>query len=135
LQTQPGKLNSCRELYWAAGFLEGEGTFYAMARNGSKGQPITAACRVSASQVHTDPLVRLLVNFGGRIDYVDNSRQKNQGFHGESPQNIYVWSCEGGRARGIAMTMYKLMSPKTQGRIYKMLKTGPATMDNRGHRS
>lgn len=99
---------------WAAGFLEGEGTFYAMARNGKSGQPITAACRVAASQVEPEPLVRLLVNFGGRLDYVDNSRQVKQGYRGDNPQNIYVWSCEGGRARGIAMTI---------------------TMDSRGHRS
>jgi hypothetical protein len=92
-----------QHLWWAAGFLEGEGSF-----GGSSTSEM-----VSATQVQREPLERLQAMFGGTI------KKKNRRKPSEQP--AYVWSVSGARARGIMLTLFVLMSPKRQGQIRKGL--------------
>lgn len=89
---------STLHLAWAAGFLEGEGSFA-----GPFGPNITAA------QVQREPLDRLASLFGGRI-----YSRKTGGF---STQPIWIWKLTSHRSVQVAMTLYVLMSPKRQGEI------------------
>lgn len=94
------------DLYWAAGFLEGEGSFAS-----SRTCPY-----VEASQVELEPLEKLLELFGGNIYYIDRATQKHN-----SPNwnNYYRWSIYGKKAVGVMLTLYSLMHSKRQGQIYK----------------
>ncbi len=90
-------MRATTDLYWAAGFLEGEGSFLAH----------TGCCRVSANQVQRQPLERLAFLFGGSIRYHKNK--------------IWVWRINGTWARGVMMTLFGLMSFKRKGQIRKAL--------------
>jgi hypothetical protein len=105
----PGKLGSeksttnkatrsptIRDLAWAAGFIEGEGSF-----------PSTG--NIFVSQVNPDPLVRLLEMFGGTVRRINN-------------QAIWRWVVSGSRARGIMLTLYPLMSDERKRQIKKAIK-------------
>lgn len=94
------------EVYWAAGFLEGEGCFSAT-RN---------AVMITATQVQREPIDRLLQYFGGKVGrYHSATRQAN------GHAAIHTWTLYGAKARGVAMTLYVLMSPKRQAEIIKQL--------------
>ena len=82
-----------RQLEWAAGFLEGEGSF-----------TVDSGVRVSAQQVQREPLERLKAMFGGRIRRITG-------------RNCNGWQVSGMTAAGIMMTMYGLMSPRRKKQI------------------
>lgn len=105
-------------LYWTAGFLEAEGSFFF-----SGGKHLT----VSAHQVQREPLARLQAQFGGRISY----QQRNQPRH--SP--IYQWAIGHSHAAALAMTLYPIMSPKRQGQIQTALAAWRETGIRRDHRT
>ena len=92
-----------RSLYWAAGFLEGEGSF-----------PIRATgCEcVSASQVQRAPLDTLQSLFGGSVTLHRRNDPKRR-----RCKQIYNWRVTGPRARGLMLTLYSLMSPRRQAQI------------------
>lgn len=102
-----------RQIEWAAGFLEGEGSF--TSSSGSKGYP---TCRVQAGQVQKEPLEQLHRMFGGTLI----CRERKE-FMSPSNGKIYkansdwFWWCHQTRARGIMMTIYSLMSPRRQEQI------------------
>ena len=100
------------QLYWAAGFLEGEGNFSSQLSRGSVNYS------VSAKQVNPDPLCLLVCLFGGTISY---STRENENTMVNS-QPIFRYCVSGARARGIAMTLYSLMSSKRKAQIFGMLK-------------
>ena len=102
---------SAKDLYWAAGFIEGEGSFAHYAD--FKG---CQSHHVSAVQVQREPLERLLSIFGGRIAL--NRKQS------EKWQQTSTWRVSGGRARGVAMTLYPILSPRRQSQVRKMLSDG-----------
>lgn len=85
-----------RDLEWAAGFLEGEGSFDR--RTGKKNSG-----RVQAYQVNFEPIGRLLALFGGAA-----KKYRQAGWY---------WYACGSRARGIMMTLYPLMSARRQEQI------------------
>jgi hypothetical protein len=87
------------DLYWAAGFMEGEGSF------GNQRANIYA----SAVQVQREPLERLQALFGGRIH---ECTQRPTGC-----SNYFRWGMTGSPAAGIAMTLFTLMSPKRKNQI------------------
>ena len=89
-----------KELYWAAGFLEGEGCFGH--HNGYQ--------YVDGSQKQEWPLRRLQKLFGGHI----MCKQK--------APFMYCWRVYGTRARGIVMTLYPLLSPRRQATIREALQ-------------
>lgn len=90
-----------QDLYWAAGFLEGEGCF---ATDKTK-SPKT---RVSAHQVNPEPLERLLAMFGGRLRFEIRNKPAS---------DIWVWTVNGSCARGVMMTLYSLLSKRRQQQV------------------
>ena len=96
---------SLKDIYWAAGFLEGEGSFRSK----------TSSPEVSAEQVQKQPLERLTEFFGGRI-YI-KKRSPNP-----KVQPCWRWSIRSSRAIGLMMTLYALMSPKRKLQIYNGLR-------------
>ena len=93
---------SLRNLEWAAGFLEGEGSFSPLDTTGG-------TVRVRAVQVNPAPLHRLADFFGGSVKLTTAVAGKR------SP--IHYWQVCGARARGIMLTVYLLMSAKRQSQI------------------
>jgi hypothetical protein len=83
-----------RDIYWAAGIFEGEGSFNKTAGSGN----------IKVSQKDTWLLSRLRELFGGSVRVQDRS---NYG-----PQ--HSWILCGARARGFVMTIYSLLSPRRQ---------------------
>jgi len=90
-------LLAMKDLYWAAGFLEGEGWF-------GKEMQITAA------QVEREPLTRLQRVFGGSINWSAQSKRP-------AANPIYIWSVSGRIAAGIMMSLFTQMSSKRRASI------------------
>ncbi|MGH9876291.1 MAG: hypothetical protein ACRD5H_01520 [Nitrososphaerales archaeon] len=84
-----------KELYWAAGFIEGEGSFYGKAPIG---------LNVTVFQNEPEPLERLMKLFGGKV------RKDRTG---------YCWGIYGIKARGVA----PLMSLRRKNKIRNILMT------------
>lgn len=82
-----------RDINWAAGFLEGEGSFV-----------FAAGEIIDVCQVQREPLERLQRFFGGRI-------------HKHSTRKLNVWRVYGSRARGVMLTLYALFSPRRQQQV------------------
>jgi hypothetical protein len=92
---------TARDLEWAAGFLEGEGAF--VSRN----------CEmVRAMQRQREPLDRLARLFGGSVRSYLAGRTKL----GERTP-IWHWQVSGGRARGVMLTLYHLLSTRRRAQI------------------
>lgn len=93
-----------KDIYWAAGFIEGEGSFYFMDRRGRAG-----VFHVRVPQVQKEPLERLQRIFGGSMYFrpSKNPRHSDQ----------WVWRTIGERSAGIAMTLYAVMSPRRKEQI------------------
>ena len=89
------------DLYWAAGFLEGEGCFGAYPI-----QPLVTAC-----QVAREPIDQLQRIFGGTISCARRATQKDQ----------WVWKVYSRRAAAVMMTLYVLLSPRRQTKIEQIL--------------
>lgn len=99
-----------RDLEWAAGFLEGEGSFAYM-KGGTQ--------RVRASQVNSEPLARLKKIFGGSISYEPSRTQKETG---NKKADCFAWAISGARARGVMLTLFPLLSEKRQDQITAAMK-------------
>lgn len=77
------------EIAWAAGFLEGDGTF--------------TRKRVSGYQKTTEPLERLQTIFGGTL------REYQRGY--------WEWFATGARARGVMLTLYTFLSERRRKQL------------------
>lgn len=109
--TQP----TSRDLEWAAGFLEGEGTFRASARSE----------HVNAGQNERETLDRLKALFGGAVRSYPNTHR----------DEFFQWYVSGTRARGVMMTLYLLLSTRRQAQIRKALSLGqPKPRGGAGHK-
>lgn len=108
------------EIYWAAGFIEGDGCF---SNTGKTPQ-------VSAAQSYTkEPLERLEKIFGGTIS--------------ELRPKVFQWRIYGAKAIGVMFTLYSMMSEKRRKQIeeavtkWKLLKRDHRIKDfhlcKRGH--
>lgn len=86
-----------RDLAWAAGFLEGEGSFSAGKRTSTY---------VVASQVNREPLDKLRALFGGSMLF-RHHRRRNPSW---SP--FYRWQVGGARAIGVILTLWPMLSQK-----------------------
>lgn len=98
---------SQRDLGWAAGFYEGEGSAFFSATARSH--------RMVIGQVEREPLEKMLYLFGGHIHAIPP--------HGQSKPS-WRWQCYGARARGLMMTFYVMLSAKRQAQIRKVLAAG-----------
>ena len=94
---------TAQDIAWAAGFLEGEGSFTC------RGKTVI----VSASQVQQEPLLRLQRMFGGKLYHYTQANPKHSPFT--------RWHLYHVRARGLMLTLYMFMSPKRRGQIDKAL--------------
>ena len=92
------------DLAWAAGFLEGEGTF-----SSARTSPVA-----SCAQVQREPLERLQRMFGGSILFYRRKQPTNR-------QDYHVWQVNGIRAAGVMMTLLCLMSPRRTGQLVASL--------------
>lgn len=102
---------STAEIYWAAGFIEGEGCFGCFKRPSDKYVNVS----VVAANCDLEPLRKLQSLFGGNI------HKKSMG-----PRNRrqpYAWGVYGARALGVMQTLYALMSPRRQEKIESILAT------------
>jgi len=96
---------SLKDIYWAAGFLEGEGSF---TYHGTG--PL-----VSAGQVQKEPLLRLQ-------KFVRGSLRPKAKSSNPRVQPAWRWALPSSRAAGLMMTLYSLMSPGRKLQIYNTLK-------------
>lgn len=94
-----------RDIAWAAGFYEGEGTCsYA-----------TNSEHVVVNQVEREPLERLLALFGGSIYVIPVYKNSKASWR---------WAAHGPRARGFLLTLYSLLSAKRQAQVRAVLAQG-----------
>lgn len=107
------------EIAWAAGFIEGEGTF--ILRRRKKGFKRRSSY-IAAFQVNREPLRRLKEMFGGSIYKYERKSKVNYNRDGSiaNCKDISVWRAYGARARGIAMTLYSFLSKKRQRQARKI---------------
>lgn len=92
---------STTDLYWAAGFLDGEGSFTGNKKRGG--------VVVQATQKDTWALEKLKALFGGHIYSI-----KNKGFSG---RDMFLWALQSRRAMGVMFTLYSLLSPYRRQQI------------------
>jgi len=98
------------ELYWAAGFLEGEGSFTPNAKRNS--------CQISAPQVEREPLLRLQALMGGNLTLrFEHEKRKGR----RSCRWIWRWEMSGKDAAAWMMTLWSLMSAKRRAQIEKAI--------------
>lgn len=96
-------MTSVADLQWAAGFLEGEGSFVATKEG----------IRVTAAQVQLWPLNKLVRMFGGVIRTNPRSPLGKQECHS--------WTIGSKVAAGVTMTLYSMLSPRRQGQARNAL--------------
>ena len=99
------------DLAWAAGFMEGEGTFDA---NPVKGRRYA---RATAYQNNIEPLRKMQALFGGSI----------WGFKARRPLATaigHTWQVHGARARGVMLTLWTFLSAKRRGQVRMALEGG-----------
>lgn len=95
------------DLAWAAGFVEGEGTFVplrATLRNGER----RSYARMVAYQNNVEPLLKLQRMFGGVIRRFERK-------HGT--ETAGTWSVNGARARGVMFTLFSFLSAKRRQQV------------------
>lgn len=95
-------MSSVNELHWAAGFMEGEGTW------GFRGLTV----RAEATQKQLAPLQRLHEIFGGAIYSTPDKR---------TGKVYFKWCAHSSRAVGVIMTLYGLMSPRRKEQARRAL--------------
>ncbi len=99
------------DLYWTAGFLEGEGCFLYLKRQSGHGYET----RVEATQVNETPLIKLKHLFGGTI-HIRKRSTRNQ-------SDYFRWRINGDGARNVMRLMLPLlMSGKQKKRCLAALK-------------
>lgn len=98
---------------WAAGFLEGEGSFSGSVCKGRFYVGVTASQTATA-----EPLERLQGLFGGRI-HIEHVSRTNSII---KSRDQHRWGIHGARARGVMMTIYKFMSSRRKAQIRRCLE-------------
>ncbi len=96
----PKRSPSTTDLHWAAGFIEGEGSF----KQGIRERNIT----VQAKQKDPETLYRLREMFGGSVFLIDSV-------------GIYNWCISGPYGTGVALTLFSLLSTRRQQQLEHFL--------------
>lgn len=94
-----------KNVYWAAGIYEGEGTVNSWASGGKKSGNV----RVSVWQKDRWILIRLKAFFGGSVNKVREYKG----------HNLYAWTACGVHARGFLYTIFSELSPRRRKQIRK----------------
>ena len=97
-----------RDLGWAAGFIEGEGSI----------DKASGSSRVQVEQVNREPIDRLLSLFGGAAKLY---QKRKSAIHKTQPNPTWTWYVSGARARGVMLTLHAMMSAKRQAQIRQAL--------------
>jgi hypothetical protein len=92
----PTEWPTTHDIAWAAGIYEGEGSCF----------PNSNTISLVVPQKDTWILERFRALFGGSIGL-------------NRTTGVYRWTVSGARARGLAMTIYGLLSPRRQQQIRK----------------
>lgn len=102
-------------LDWAAGFLEGEGSFYSNRRNQRGGyyDPTVTAAQVSPECLH-----KLQAAFGGSV----NGHKRPE----PNRRTLYQWRLTGKRAILLMRELYPLMSEHRREQIDRVLENARA---------
>lgn len=100
------------DLAWAAGFIEGEGTFAPIRAKLASGKTRTYN-RILAYQNNPEPLERLQAMFGGLIRRFGRKKSR---------QEAGTWQVNGARARGVMFTLYTFLSAKRRQQIRAALE-------------
>lgn len=101
------------EVAWAAGFLEGEGSFHLWTKKDSRYRGgYYRAPRVKASQVEREPLERLQRLFGGSINV-----ERRAGSDHPNRKLIWCWSTSGSRAAAIMRAVRPHMTERRRQQI------------------
>lgn len=98
-----------RDIAWAAGIFEGEGT---CAKTGKRGT------MVQIKQKDRWLCPQLQKFFGGTVKPRAYIRR---GYGKDRLIKLWYWDIHGPRARGFLMTIYKFLSPRRQAQIHKAL--------------
>ncbi len=99
---------SIKELYWVAGFLEGEGCF-CFHKNGNGYNFVP---KVTCGQKEIDPLIKVQKLFGGEIYYSTAKSRTNP---------IYIWNVGGSQAIALMMTVWSLMCERRRAQIKQVI--------------
>lgn len=91
------------DLYWVAGFLEGEGSF----------TKCGGTIKVEATQVQREPVDRLVKILGGKICVFSRKEVTGHVYH--------KWNVYGEFAENLMKTLFVIMSPRRQDQIKKAL--------------
>ncbi len=105
------------DLAWAAGFLEGEGSFYA---NNSVRWPRPVPT-VKATQVDRECLERLKTLYGGSVS-TDDRTKPGRDTDGCTRKVQYEWRISGRRAVDFMQVVYPLMSARRREQIDRVLE-------------
>ncbi len=104
----PALQPAARDLYWAAGIWEGEGSCGRAVQ-----RPRAAGSEwVSVPQKDQWILERLRALFGGSV----------RPYNKKTGQVLYRWLIAGARARGFLMSIYGVVSPRRQAEIRKGMR-------------
>lgn len=121
------------DLYWVAGFLEGEGAFMALHNRpklaSGKGRTSYWVPVVDASQVNREPLERLTKLFGGILCSVKGSGVR---------QDFWNWRLNGRKGIALMMTLWTLMSKRRRDQIALAIerwKSNPGTQSENYRKS
>jgi hypothetical protein len=106
------------DLSWAAGFLEGEGSFY---RSGG-------VLFVEASQVNREPIDKLQGLFGGCIYESDASNRPSVVKRGMKVQPQFRWRITGEKTIIFMLRIFRLMSAKRRDQIRVALGMDESTL-------
>ena len=101
------------DIAWAAGFIEGEGTFAACGDGGVS---------LTVPQVQREPLERLQELFGGNVRGPIETKH----------QPIYKWGVHGQPAAAATMTVFTLLSPRRKTQALTLIDKWKAQP---GHRN
>lgn len=101
-----------KDLYWAAGFLDGEGFFGGIDCSRQTHQ-------ITGTQKSTELLFKLQKLFGGTVGMKTPHRRAHRGGDGV----VHYWAAYGARARGIMLTLFLLLSKKRQLEIRRAIKS------------
>lgn len=96
-----------KELYWAAGFIEGEGSFAAAGKN--LNVPV-----IQAAQVNPEPLYRMKGIFGGSV---------NGPYRNKNPKSspYFRWIAGSQLGASVMMTLWPLLSERRREQITQVL--------------
>jgi len=105
---------SVKDLAWAAGFWEGEGSV--KSNWGKSKKPAFWSIQMSAAQKDPWCLHKMRDMFGGRVRLM---RSKASSPLVKTGGELYQWVVSGTRARAFAMTIFAMVSPKRKEQIKK----------------